>query len=195
MRIFVAVELSRDTKRRLADVRNRLEKKISGARWVEPSRMHVTLRFVGEVDSEAARRLGALLCDRLSRVAPVRMSVVGIDPFPDRRQPRIVAARIVQEDEGLQALHDVADGVAVGLGAPRSTRPFRPHVTLARLPRAPRALDTVLAPFAKGWLGDETVTAASVFESRLTPRGARYRRLRRCPLAGHQAKNWCNMEL
>ena len=81
-RLFVAIEAPDDVRHRLAA----LCKGVTGARWVKPEQIHLTLRFVGHVDEAEAARIEAGLA-RL-RTSTFTMEASGLGTFPPRRAPR-----------------------------------------------------------------------------------------------------------
>ena len=129
-RLFVAIDLPPAIIERVAG----LCAGVPGARWVEPERMHLTLRFIGEVDGAVREDVRA----ELGRVSAPRflLTLSGTDCFGGKRRARTLWAGI----EPCPALVDLYAKVDAALGragvAPEG-RKFFPHVTLARLKAAP----------------------------------------------------------
>jgi 2'-5' RNA ligase len=147
-------------------------------RLVPAQALHVTLAFMGTRDAEAVRTAGAAL--RAAAGEAPQLELAGALLLPPRR-PRVLSATVADPGGTLAALQErVARGLAgAGLYEPEA-RPFRPHVTVARLrprARAPRAVAAVPEPVAF------TGTALTLFASRLHPSGARYEPLERVELA------------
>ncbi len=169
MRLFVALELPEAVRERL----HRLGGGVPGARWVAPERMHVTLRFIGEVD-------GARFTDIVDALGEVRMPrftvrLDGIGRFGTGRRTRVLWAGLVPSDE-LDRLHRKIEGALVRAGVEPEHRKFHPHVTLARLNApAPARLAAFLA--ANGNLVSEDLAVDSfvLFSSLLGSDGAVYR--------------------
>lgn len=130
MRLFVAIDLPRDVKEALAA----LCAGVPGARWVPAENMHVTLRFIGEVD-------GARRDDIIEALSEVRadgfdLEMQGIGHFETRRQPHALWVR-VNRSEPLLRLRESVENAVQRAGLPPEGRKFMPHVTLARLKEAP----------------------------------------------------------
>lgn len=125
IRLFAGLQLSADVCERLAQVRAPLP----GARWVPPEYMHVTLRFIGEVDLATAEELDV----QLSRVqAPAfDIRLAGLGTFGSRGRVRALWAG-VEKTEPLAHLQTKIETVCVRAGLAPETRKFHPHVTLAR---------------------------------------------------------------
>lgn len=110
---------------------------IPGARWMEPSNYHLTIRFVGDIDQGLARELVHAL-DTVS-FKPFRLRLKGVGVFGGNKPHSLFAG--VEENAELRRLHDVHDRLCQTLGLHAEGRKFVPHVTLARLKDAePRAL-------------------------------------------------------
>ena len=153
---------------------------VSGARWQSDDQLHLTLRFIGEVDRHSARDIDAAL--GAVHHPAFEIALAGIGAF-DRRGEPVALWAAVAPIEPLKTLHNKIDQAIVRAGLAPERRAFTPHITLARLPRGAgpvRALletsgGLVSPPFA--------VDAFGLFESRPTPDGAVYTRLERYSLA------------
>lgn len=135
-RLFTAVELPEDIVDRLA----RLKTPLPGARWIEPANLHLTLRFMGDIDNRAAREvvdgLAAIDCD------PFEVRLAGLGVFGGN-DPRAIWAGI-EAGPQLEALARANERAARGAGLSPEGRNFKPHVTLARLTHS---RDEALAKF------------------------------------------------
>jgi RNA 2',3'-cyclic 3'-phosphodiesterase len=110
---------------------------IPGARWMDPSNYHLTIRFVGDIDVGLARELAHAL-DTVS-FKPFRLRLKGVGVFGGNKPHSLFAG--VEDSGELRRLHDVHERICQTLGLPAEGRKFQPHVTLARLKDAePRAL-------------------------------------------------------
>ncbi len=109
---------------------------LENARWVEPENYHITLRFIGDVDGDAAERFTQALA-RIS-AAPFMLTLDGVGSF-GRGRPRTVWAGVGPSDE-LAALANAHEQAAIAAGLEPEGRKFHPHVTLARM-RGTRAND------------------------------------------------------
>ena len=130
-RLFTGLEIPDDIARQLS----MLKGGIPGARWIEPSDYHITLRFIGDIDEEMAERIDSLLADVYYPAFSLKLA--GVDFFGGAR-PHSVHARVVPTHElnGLQQMHERICQLA---GLKPENRRFIPHVTLARCKGAPLA--------------------------------------------------------
>lgn len=142
--------------------------------WIPAERAHVTVRFIGHVDDAAAAAIAAALAPPLP-VNPFDLTVSGVGAFPPSGSPRVVWAGLT---DGVQALTDAEREVSARLeacGVERDERPYRPHLTLARV-KEPGGLRSraLLEGLADRGLGTTRVDAITLFESRLSPKGPTY---------------------
>lgn len=132
MRLFVAIELPESVKDQLS----RLQEGVPGARWADPDQMHLTLRFVGEVDGPTRHELDHTLA-RVDR-ASFELELAGVGHFETGRIPRVLWAGVRKSPE-LEDLQGRVDRAVRAAGIGAEDRRFMPHVTLARLRDTPPA--------------------------------------------------------
>lgn len=147
---------------------------ISGARWQRDDQLHLTLRFIGEVDRHAAQDVAAALAT--VRHPAFEVVVAGTGSFDSRGVPNAVWAGIAPA-AAVAALHNKVDQALVRIGIDADTRAFHPHITLARLGRGAGSV----AGFLRGVRIETgfTVDAFTLFESVLTRDSAIYREVER----------------
>jgi len=177
LRIFAGIALPENVREQLAGLRAGLQ----DARWVEPRDYHMTLKFIGEVDEGMAEDMNAALS--AVRAAPPNVAIEGVGCFESRNKVRAVWAGVAPDDP-LSALRGRIETAVAQAGGPAETRKFKPHVTLARLKRAPlvgvqpylQAHDGLrLTPF--------TPPSFQLFRSHLGKKGAHYEVIADYPLA------------
>jgi len=184
VRCFIAVPVPRDRLAWIDAVRVGLAGRADGVRWISAEALHVTIRFLGEVESEripqVARRVGEAAA--VSKRFTVRFGGVTVLPHP--RRATALCVEIDDPEGGLARFHEeVGSRLAVD-GFTREARSFRPHLTIGRwrTPPSPVGVDTLLrsAPVPSGeqWAIDDV----RVMKSELTPRGAIYTILATVPL-------------
>jgi 2'-5' RNA ligase len=166
-RLFVAIRLPRPARDRLLSVMGG----IRTARWQTGDQLHLTLRFIGEVDRHLADDVHAALSE--VRHPPFDIALSGLGSFERRGRPTTLWAG-VSPREPLETLHHKIDQALRRAGVEPDRRAFHPHVTLARLkggagpirPLIEAAGGIVSPPF--------TIAQFHLLESRLTPAGAAY---------------------
>jgi 2'-5' RNA ligase len=153
---------------------------ISGARWQSDEQLHITLRFVGEVDRHVAQDIHAAL--GTVHHPRFEISVSGVGTFGRRGQAEMVWAGLVPQ-EPLKALHNKVDQALARVGMEPDRRVYHPHITLARLNRSSGPVANFLTEAGGLTTPPFTPDRFELCESRLTPDGAVYSTLERYPLA------------
>ena len=157
---------------------------ISGARWQNDEQLHLTLRFIGEVDHHMAEDIAAALGALYAPAATARIAGVGL--FERQGRPHMIWAG-VEPQEPLAALHRKVDQLLARVGIAPETRAFVPHVTLARLNRGSGPVASFLA------LNSDLASPAfdfghvTLYESELAHGGSRYHPVARYPLDGENS--------
>jgi len=183
MRVFLAVELDSEVRRRLAELGCELCPLTRRARWVRPEALHLTLRFFGEVAAEGVEPLAASLSKAFAGLPAFALDFRGCGVFPDRRNPRVLWVGVPGPPPALFELQARAEEVARALGFAREKRRFTPHLTVARFRGPERGIDSVLSPCGARDFGRTAIEEAVLFESRLSPSGSSYEKLRVYPLS------------
>jgi 2'-5' RNA ligase len=186
MRLFFAIELGDALLELLEEKTAPLRAEAPELAWVTRDHRHLTLKFLGNVEAEAESKLAAAADLAARRHDPLEMSVAGIGAFPNFRRARVVWIGVEQEAR-LELLHHDLELACEQQGFEVEGRPFRPHITLARV-RAPLSVDRLraLARVARTVRVKATVLVdrITLFESTLAPTGARYRRVHAASLGG-----------
>jgi len=129
-RLFVAIDLPAEVKERLRALCGGLP----GARWVDGEQLHLTLRFIGEVDGGVRDEIAGGLAEVQAAAFPLALQ--GVGHFPPRGQPRVVWVG-VERSPPLIHLHGRVESALAAAGMERDGRKFSPHITLARLTATP----------------------------------------------------------
>jgi 2'-5' RNA ligase len=187
--LFAAVELSAAARAEVAAACAEMRRAVAAAEpmakitWVAPERLHLTVRFIGEVEEPLAARIAASLGEPVP-CPPFALTFAGFGAFPESGPPRVLWVGVAAgRDVLLQAESAIGDRLSA-LGIARERRAYSPHLTLARV-RDPRRLQA--ARLFAGLADPSAVTqvdAITLFRSRLSPRGPEYTALARTPLAG-----------
>lgn len=175
-RLFVAIDLPEEIKTSLSQ----LSGAVPGARWVAPSEIHLTLRFIGEVDPQTVSKIKKVLSSVQFASFPV--SVAGVGHFPPRGFPRVLWVGLEPRPE-LMTLQQRIESALQQAGVSPEERPFSPHITLARLKQA---TSVAVAAFESSHRGlaypPFPATEYVLYSSTLTPKGAIHRKEEIFPL-------------
>ena len=194
IRAFLAIELSDDLRKQLAlvqqDLKQRLGRNLTKdvrISWVQPSSIHLTIKFLGDIDESLVEPMRQAIEQVVKAHRIIHIPIERLGAFPHPQQPRVLwAGASAQWERGedakrLAALHgSVEDGCEV-LGVVREGRPLSPHLTLARIKAGERQVGQALVqsgvmdrPLSLGTL---TVESMALIKSELTPSGPVYTKL------------------
>jgi len=174
-RLFVALRPPRAMRMRLAAIMGGAAR----ARWQRDDQLHLTLRFVGEVDRHRAEDVTAAL--GMIHHPPFTLALDGLGQFD--RKGRIDALWVgVTPHEPVRALHNKIDQALARVGVAPETRAFLPHITIARFPRSAGPVGALM-PEMSGVASDAyEMTEFCLYESDLSHDGAVYSIVERYPL-------------
>jgi len=180
IRSFVAVDIPDRLRRSLQDLLGTVARLGLDAKLTQASSIHLTLKFLGEIEESRVEPLGRTLASAVGDVSrfPIRIRRVG--SFPERGVPRVVWVGIDDAPQ-LGELQGRVDRALSELGFPAEAREFKAHLTLARL-RSGRGLER-LKQFLESEgrsvdLGEFFVDQVHLYQSVLRPEGALYRKLK-----------------
>lgn len=189
IRVFLAVELTRELHQALAQLQSTLKKVLPPISWVRPESIHLTIKFLGDTEERLLDDLRQAVSEAAAGHGPFSVTLEGLGVFPNGpngRAPRVLWVGMGGDVEALRRLATEVDRACEVLGFPGETRPFSPHVTLARIKRNGREVGQALARQGvmdqRITLGDLRVEAVVCMQSELKPTGAVYTRLWEIPL-------------
>lgn len=178
MRLFVAINLPGEVKHEIWKVTEPLRVRAYPVRWVAPDSIHLTLKFLGPVQSYRESAVVDALEHAVQGARRFILPLGGFGAFPSTEHPRVLWVGC----EGVPSLEILQHRVELEMervGFPLEGRPFRPHLTLARAHRGARAAEFRGLPQVLEELqfsAEVWVESADLMESHLTPDGARYSR-------------------
>ena len=187
-RTFLALPIPPDRADKLQRLQGLVAPAFPGARWVEPSKFHVTLAFLGDVPDEDLAPLCRAVSSAVEGFAPMTLAIEGLGVFPDPTRPRVVWAGLKSKDLGaLAEIQEAAVRAAGEVGYPPEDDRFSPHVTLGRLKpgRGPSGDCTPILRHHERWKGGAfAVTEVVTYASQFLADGPAYVALGRAPLRG-----------
>lgn len=169
-RLFVAIDLPDAVKDQLAALCDG----VPGAKWVQRSQLHLTLRFIGEVDAPRFQQIKTALTS--VQAAPFTMTLQGVGQFPPKRAARVLWVGVTAPQQ-LKHLHRHVESALGDVGIAPEDRPFEAHITLARLktPPPPSAVQRYLSQYSSFQSEAIPVEAFILYSSALSPQGPTYR--------------------
>ncbi|MEK6699325.1 MAG: RNA 2',3'-cyclic phosphodiesterase [Nitrospirota bacterium] len=176
MRTFIAIEIPDEIKREMARAQEQLKRSGVEAGWTRPEGIHLTLKFLGEVEESRIPDIMAALTGAARNTGGFRIEIAGAGAFPNPKNARVVWLGISGDRDKLATLQAAVEEAMVGLGMEREDRAFTPHLTLGRI-KDIRSRDPWLA--ALNEMKDIRLTGfevdhISLMRSELKPSGAVY---------------------
>ena len=176
-RLFIAIDLPEQVREAVAGI----ARDLPGARRVPSEQIHLTLRFIGEVDEGMFLAIKSVLGK--VRGAPFSLTLKGVGHFPKGKYPRVLWVGM-EENEPLRELQKKVELALIGAGIAADERGFSPHITIARLKETPPARVALLEekhqPFVAGPF---QVGEFYLYSSTLTREGAIHKREATCRLS------------
>jgi len=186
MRLFVALNVPKRERTRVYRAAAALREANLPIRWIDPDSYHLTLKFLGEVQTKRITAIEDIVEKVAQRTVPFDVSLGGFGAFPTIRKPRVVWLGIVASAELRCLKQDLEWGLA-DAGFEAETRAFHPHVTLGRAdPKFNaghfRGFDDILSDVT--YEGGASIRTLDLMRSHLSREGARYSVVRSAKLAG-----------
>lgn len=182
IRAFVAATLSPSADEEMTKVQALLTEAGGDIRWVDPRNFHLTFKFLGDITYSQVDRVLTALQNGLSCEPALRVRIRGLGAFPSLDRPRVVWVRV--SGPGLKELAAKLDKTLASHGVPAQRGTFHPHITLGRV-RSGREGWQVLArvkQYLEYDVGESSIEAVSMYESKLRRDGAVYTALGTVPL-------------
>jgi 2'-5' RNA ligase len=184
MRLFIALNLPKEERLRIAGAAEPLREAGLPVRWVDSAMYHLTLKFLGEVRQEAVSEIQAVVDRVAGSTRPFDLDLSGFGAFPTIRRPRIIWLG-VDPSPALRCLKQDLEWALSDLGFERETRAFHPHITLGRAESdqgagAFRGLDDLSAGL--DYEGSVPADRVDLMRSQLSRQGASYAVVHGSPL-------------
>jgi RNA 2',3'-cyclic 3'-phosphodiesterase len=167
LRLFTAISIPPGIKAQVDDIAERLKKgsQFTGAHpaWVATDNLHLTLVFLGSTPADKVESIRESMHETARVHVPFELHFSGVELFPNPRDPRVICVNI-------------HGGLKRARGFPVETRPFRPHLTLARIKsaRGTAGLRDLVKSHGRSRTDDFAVEAITLYQSRLSPKGSIY---------------------
>lgn len=179
MRTFIAITLPLKIRDYLAQIQEQFKKTQADVKWVQPQNIHLTLKFLGEIDEKKAEKISQILQEvaKNNPVYSIRLTTLGA--FPKMKSPRVIWAGMDKGEAETQKIAALLEEKIAKVGIPKEGRAFSCHITLGRT-RSNLNLDKLVSEL-ENWAGKNTgqsqefpVEKLTLFKSTLTPQGPIY---------------------
>lgn len=178
LRVFLAVELSLDLCRKVGELQHQLRSIMPNVNWVRPESIHLTLKFLGNVDTGMVEQVLTALEPIRQSQPPFTLEIQGLGVFPHLRRPRILWIGCTGDIPALVNLVSGIEGMLNPLGFPPEEKPYYPHLTLARIKQDNSQVGGVLTHSGlleqPQYLGILPIARITLFRSDVSQFGAEY---------------------
>jgi 2'-5' RNA ligase len=187
IRAFLAIDPPQEIYNEIIKIQERLRKTLQGdIRWVRPEGIHLTLKFFGYVYESDIANISDVVKNNVANIKALMLNVRNIGAFPSVNRPRILWLGIDGDTDALINLQTEVDAGFQDYGFKKEDRPFRPHLTLARI-KEYKGLVGLAETIKKNEdyiAGSFTAGGLTLFKSDLKPTGAIYTKLDYFPFPG-----------
>ncbi len=175
-RAFIGFKLPGVLIMHLETIQRRFRKQGFTMKWVRSCNMHLTVRFLGNVPVDDFDEIARIVQETSGGYLPALMYVKGMGVFPDIRRPRVLWAGMEGQKDVLDLFYRELDQKLAMVGLPQDSRPFKAHVTLARIKKKinGRMLGRIIHELSGYQSPCFSLDTPHLFHSRLTPSGPVY---------------------
>jgi 2'-5' RNA ligase len=179
IRTFIAVEIPENIISGIRDLQQDLKAYGVDIRWIRPENIHLTLKFLGDVQAADMDRIIKAIIGTAEGGSPISLQAKGIGVFPGVKRPRVLWVGLTGQLELLSSLQKTLDANLKGIGFPPEKRPFKGHLTIGRIKTKMNSKIFVDALMDFRSFESETFVADRIvlFKSELKPNGAVYTNL------------------
>ena len=133
IRTFIAASLPAHIVEHVETVQASLRSAGVRAKWVRASNMHLTLKFLGNIDENEVAAAGRAMGECIGGRGPMTLRAKGVGLFPGLRRPRVIWVGLSGETEALADYQKALEDALESFGFPKENRPFSAHLTVARI--------------------------------------------------------------
>lgn len=176
IRAFIAIELPPEIIKKIAEIQDRFKALNLDATWVKPSNIHLTLKFLGNINPQLLSKVKEVIVESLPPVPEFSISLGTVGVFPNIKQPRVLWIGVEETHQQLILLKSNIDKGLEPLGFEIDRKKFSPHLTLGRIKSAKgkSRLREMIQSFEKMDAEAIKVSSVKLMQSQLTPRGSIY---------------------
>ena len=176
-RLFWAVNLPAEIKSKLTSLQSLMQGVPADVKWVEQQNLHLTVKFMGDVDRTKINDLVQAVKMAVADCGPISLELRGTGFFPHSRQPRVIWVGVRGEVDKFRRLHHLVEKSLIALGIPSESKVFSPHLTVGRV-RSPKGVGDLVHNLEStqelNCFGRLDVTTIELMASELTLKGPVY---------------------
>lgn len=177
IRAFIAIKIPEDIQEKLKGIQEKLKQSAVHVSWVKPENIHLTLKFLGNIEENQIPDIGSKLEESVKVVSPFQLQIGYAGAFPNIRFPRVVWIGVTDDEaSSLKTLQAELESQLAKLGFKKEKGRFQPHLTLGRVRSQKnrsnllRAIESII----NIWVGEVYVDTVYFIRSELKSTGAEY---------------------
>lgn len=184
IRAFIACEIPETVLDRISEIQDKLKDLGADVSWTKISGIHITLKFLGDIEEGTIDKVDAAITDASKGQLPFEIEIRGSGAFPNLKNPRVIWLGIEDKTKGLLRLQQPLEDGLKALGFEPEKREFRPHLTLGRVKgfKGNERLSLAVSDLKDIEIGSFPVDRVILYKSELRPTGAVYTKLREIKL-------------
>jgi len=176
-RIFVAIDIFDEARIKIADYIKDLRDEFPNSRvgWERAEKLHLTLKFLGDIDSNELRNLTEAVEKTAQQFSKFNLQISQKGVFPSERNARILWLGVDDEDGNLQKINDVLETECGQKGFAKENRNFKAHLTIGRLREPNKSKELIDRHLNKTFAAVKfEISEIVIYESRLQRSGSIY---------------------
>ena len=184
IRAFIAIKLPENIIASIGKIQEDLRSDGFKVKWVRPENIHLTLKFLGNINRADTEKIGSKISESVKTSAPLSLNAKGIGVFPNIKRPRVIWTGVAEQRNQLAGLQRRLDGHLESIGFAKEKRPFKGHLTIARIKQRidSNRLMHAMKKYAEFESETFIINEIVLFKSELNPTGAVYTPLMSAPL-------------
>jgi len=179
MRTFIAIEIPAKIRREIDKLIKEETRKNLPIKWVSFENLHITLKFLGEIDNKKKYDVTAVMNDVVKKIKQFIVTLEGLGCFPSLKNPRVLWVGVTQGDKEMIEVANELENSLAHIGFKKEDKKFHPHLTIGRIKTFCK-VDEILQKTIK--TEPFSVDAVVLFKSTLKPEGPIYEELQKFPL-------------
>jgi len=179
MRTFIAIELSGEIKEYLSRLQEKLKTSQADVKWVAPANIHLTLKFLGEIDDKTKDNVIGIVEDIAKDKNPFYLNIASLGAFPHIESPRVIWVGIDKGDAQVKEIAKALEEKLSKVGIPAEDKLFSSHITIGRTKSSKNrnnlaeSMESLKGKVAEG-IPELRIEKITLFKSTLTPKGPIY---------------------
>ncbi len=179
IRAFIAIEIGSEIKTRVSEHIDKLKRTGADVKWVDPENIHLTLKFLGNIEEDTLPGLNEIISNVVSDLESFNINIRNFGTFPNLKRPRVIYVCVDEKENNLLTLYENLNKGVEELGIKGESKKFVGHITVGRIRTQKNIskLTTVLKSETERFFGLEKVNYLSLMQSQLTHEGPFYTKL------------------